>query len=96
MNKVTTGLAAAIVALSFTACDKTNNGTDPVSSEGTYARLSFKEKPAGTRALTDGQTENTPGTEGESQVTSAYFLTSAFSGKQTLTERDPRLHRHRL
>lgn len=86
MNKVTTGLAAAIVALSFTACDKTNNGTDPVSSEGTYARLSFKEKPAGTRALTDGQTENTPGTEGESQVTSAYFLTSAFSGKQTLTE----------
>ena len=86
MNKVTTGLAAAVVALSFAACDKTNNGTDPVSSEGTYARLSFKENSAGTRGLTDGQTVNTAGTEGESQVTSAYFFTAASSGKQTLTE----------
>ena len=83
MRKVTTTVAAALVAFSFAACNKTNNNSVPANTDGTYAQLTFKE--AGLRALTDGQ-QDAAGTEGESKIEKALFLTSSFSGNQTMNE----------
>lgn len=83
MRKVTTTVAAALVAFSFAACNKTNNESVPAKTDGTYAQLTFKE--AGLRGLTDGQ-QNATGTKGESKITKALFLTSSFSGNQSMNE----------
>lgn len=83
MRKVTTTVAAALVAFSFAACNKTNNESVPAKADGTYAQLTFKE--AGLRGLTDGQ-QDAAGTEGESKISNALFLTTSFTGNQSMTE----------
>ena len=83
MRKVTTTVAAALVAFSFAACNKTNNNSVPANTDGTYAQLTFKE--ASLRGVTEGQQDAT-GTEGESKIEKALFLTADFSGNQTMAE----------
>lgn len=85
MRKVTTTVAAALVAFSFAACNKTNNNSVPANTDGTYAQLTFKE--AGLRAdpqPKDGQ-QDAAGTAGESQITKALFLTADFTGNQNMS-----------
>lgn len=54
MRKVTTTVAAALVAFSFAACNKTNNSVTPDPQGAvTSAKISFVEN--GTRAVTDDQ-----------------------------------------
>ena len=84
MRKVTTTVAAALVAFSFAACNKTNNSVTPEPQGAvTSAKITFVEN--GTRAVTDGQ-NNAPGLDEESNVTNASFFTGDESRPVSLTE----------
>ncbi len=82
MRKVTTTVAAALVAFSFAACNKTNNSAAPEIAQGsTYTK--FRVAEAGLRAVTDGQLD-VNGVGGESVVASGLFITKAL-GQQDFT-----------
>ena len=84
MRKVTTTVAAALVAFSFAACNKTNNEATPEVAQGnTYAQLTFQE--TGLRA--DVQND-APGIEGESRVKNASFFAGTASQAVTMSEVD--------
>ena len=84
MRKVTTTVAAALVAFSFAACNKTNNSAAPEIAQGnTYAQLTFQE--TGLRA--DVQND-APGIEGESRVKNASFFAGSASQAVTMSEVD--------
>ena len=86
MRKVTTTVAAALVAFSFAACNKTNNEAAPEVAQGnTYAQLTFQE--TGLRAIQDGQ-KDAPGIEGESVVNNASFFAGSASQAVTMSEVD--------
>ena len=84
MRKVTTTVAAALVAFSFAACNKTNNEAAPVNGQGnTYAQLTFQE--TGLRA--DIQND-APGIDGESRVKNASFFAGSASQAVTMSNVD--------
>lgn len=78
MKNVATVLAAAAVALAFTACSKTNNGVEPADEGTTSLQLSvsyFKAQ-SGNRAITDGQDKEVEGTEEENAIKGGQLLIS--------------------
>ena len=82
MRKVTTTVAAALVAFSFAACNKTNNEAAPEIAQGnTYAQLTFQE--TGLRA--DVQND-APGLDDESVVKNASFFAGSASEAVTMSE----------
>lgn len=84
MRKVTTTVAAALVAFSFAACNKTNNSVTPDPQGAvTSAKITFVEN--GTRAVTDGQ-KNASGLSKESTVANASFFTGDESRPVSLTK----------
>lgn len=84
MRKVTTTVAAALVAFSFAACNKTNNEATPEIAQGsTYAQLTFQE--TGLRA--DIQND-APGIDGESRVKNASFFAGSASQAVTMSNVD--------
>ena len=86
MRKVTTTVAAALVAFSFAACNKTDNEAAPEIAQGnTYAQLTFQE--TGLRAIQDGQND-APGIEGESRVKNASFFAGSASQAVAMSEVD--------
>lgn len=68
MRKVTTTVAAALVAFSFAACNKTNNVT-PEGGETSYASVRVNVTNA-LKAINDGDQVDNNGTAEESKVTS--------------------------
>lgn len=85
MRKVTTTVAAALVAFSFAACNKTNNEATPEIAQGnTYAQLTFQE--TGLRADPQDGQNDAPGIEGESVVSNASFFAGTASEAVTLSE----------
>lgn len=78
MKNVATVLAAAAVALAFTACSKTNNGVEPTDEGTTSLQLSvsyFKAQ-SGNRAITDGQDKDVEGTAEENAIKNGQLLIS--------------------
>ena len=78
MKNVATVLAAAAVALAFTACSKTNNGVEPTDEGTTSLQLSvsyFKAQ-SGNRAITDGQDKEVEGTKEENAIKGGQLLIS--------------------
>ena len=78
MKNVATVLAAAAVALAFTACSKTNNGVEPADEGTTSLQLSvsyFKAQ-SGNRAITDGQDKEVEGTKEENAIKNGQLLIS--------------------
>ena len=78
MKNVATVLAAAAVALAFTACSKTNNGVEPADEGTTSLQLSvsyFKAQ-SGNRAITDGQDKEVEGTDAENAIKGGQLLIS--------------------
>ena len=68
MRKVTTTVAAALVAFSFAACNKTNNVT-PEEGANSYASVRVNVKNS-LKAINDGEQKDNKGTEAESKVSS--------------------------
>lgn len=68
MRKVTTTVAAALVAFSFAACNKTNNVT-PEQGANSYASVRVNVKNS-LKAINDGDQVDNKGTEAESKVSS--------------------------
>lgn len=68
MRKVTTTVAAALVAFSFAACNKTNNAT-PEQGANSYASVRVNVKNS-LKAINDGDQVDNKGTEAESKVSS--------------------------
>ena len=68
MRKVTTTVAAALVAFSFAACNKTNNVT-PEEGANSYASVRVNVK-SSLKAINDGDQVDNKGTEAESKVSS--------------------------
>ena len=68
MRKVTTTVAAALVAFSFAACNKTNNVT-PEQGANSYASVRVNVKNS-LKAINDGEQKDNKGTEAESKVSS--------------------------
>lgn len=79
MRKVTTTVAAALVALSFAACNKTNNSAAPELEGNTYSSVTAKISRPGARAVTDKQ-ELVAGVEGEDKVKDGYVFFKEFAG----------------
>lgn len=79
MRKVTTTVAAALVALSFAACNKTNNSAAPELDGNTYSSVTAKISRPGARAVTDNQ-ELVDGVEGEDKVRDGYVFFKEFAG----------------
>lgn len=75
MKKVTTTVVAALVALSFAACNKTNNEATPeVSGTGTKGAVIAQISAGSTnRALSDGQ-QDVGGVGGEDLVENGYLF----------------------
>lgn len=74
MRKVTTTVAAALVAFSFAACNKTNNVTPEVGGTGTKGAVIAQISAGSTnRALTDGQ-QDVAGIGGEDLVKDGYLF----------------------
>ncbi|WP_297236997.1 fimbria major subunit [uncultured Porphyromonas sp.] len=74
MRKVTTTVAAALVAFSFAACNKTNNVTPEVGGTGTKGAVIAQISAGSTnRALTDGQ-QDVAGVGGEDKVKDGYLF----------------------
>lgn len=74
MRKVTTTVAAALVAFSFAACNKTNNVTPEVGGTGTKGAVIAQISAGSTnRALTDGQ-QDVAGVGGEDLVKDGYLF----------------------
>ena len=80
MRKVTTTVAAALVAFSFAACNKTNNNAAPELDGNTYAGVTAKIAGPGLRGVTDNQ-ELVPGVEGEDIVGKGYVFFKDFAGQ---------------
>ena len=78
MKNVATVLAAAAVALAFTACSKTNNGVEPTDegTTGLQLSVSYFKAQSGNRAITDGQDKEVEGTEAENAIKSGQLLIS--------------------
>ena len=68
MRKVTTTVAAALVAFSFAACNKTNNVT-PEQGANSYASVRVNVKNS-LKAINDGDQKDNKGTAEESKVSS--------------------------
>ena len=68
MRKVTTTVAAALVAFSFAACNKTNNAT-PEQGANSYASVRVNVKNS-LKAINDGEQKDNKGTAEESKVSS--------------------------
>ena len=68
MRKVTTTVAAALVAFSFAACNKTNNVT-PEQGANSYASVRVNVKNS-LKAINDGEQKDNKGTAEESKVSS--------------------------
>ena len=82
MRKVTTTVAAALVAFSFAACNKTNNVTPEVGGTGTKGAVIAQISAGSTnRALTDGQ-QDVAGVGGEDLVSNGYLFFK--EGKSTV------------
>lgn len=75
MRKVTTIVAAAAVALAFTACNKTTQGVDPEVEAGTFAMVSVIETEPRAVDIKDGQL-NVSGVGGESEVRTGVLFSS--------------------
>lgn len=76
MRKVTTTVAAALVALSFAACSKTNNSVTPEEGNGTGTKgavIAQISAGATNRALSDGQ-KDVAGVGGEDLVKTGYLF----------------------
>ena len=69
MRKVTTTVAAALVAFSFAACNKTNNSVTPEEGANSYASVRVNVKNS-LKAINDGDQVDNKGTEAESKVSS--------------------------
>lgn len=67
MRKVTTTVAAALVAFSFAACNKTNNVTPEQGDSYASVRVNVKNS---LKAINDGDQVDNKGTEAESKVSS--------------------------
>lgn len=67
MRKVTTTVAAALVAFSFAACNKTNNVTPEQGNSYASVRVNVKNS---LKAINDGDQVDNKGTEAESKVSS--------------------------
>ena len=80
MRKVTTTVAAALVAFSFAACNKTNNSAAPELDGNTYAGVTAKIAGPGLRAVTQKQ-ELVTGVEGEDVVGKGYVFFKDFAGQ---------------
>ena len=80
MRKVTTTVAAALVAFSFAACNKTNNSVTPELDGNTYAGVTAKIAGPGLRGVTEKQ-ELVPGVEGEDVVKDGYVFFKDFAGQ---------------
>lgn len=78
MKNVATVLAAAAVALAFTACNKTQNGAEPAAEGRTGVQLSVSFlSPGGNRAnITDAQDKEVVGTDDENAIKSGQILIS--------------------
>ena len=79
MKNVATVLAAAAVALAFTACSKTNNGVEPTDEGTTGLQLSvsyFKAQSGNRADITDGQDKEVEGTKEENEIKSGQLLIS--------------------
>ena len=79
MKNVATVLAAAAVALAFTACSKTNNGVEPADEGTTGLQLSvsyFKAQSGNRADITDGQDKEVKGTEAENKIKNGQLLIS--------------------
>jgi len=72
MRKVTTTVAAALVAFSFAACNKTNNVT-PEQGANSYASVRVNVKNS-LKAINDGDQVDNKGTEAESKVSSMALI----------------------
>ena len=85
MRKVTTTVAAALVAFSFAACNKTNNEATPEIAQGsTYAQLTFQE--TGLRADPQDGQKDALGIDGESRVKNASFFAGTSSEAIKMSE----------
>ena len=80
MRKVTTSVAAALVAFSFAACNKTNNNVTPEQGGNTYAGVTAKIAGPGLRAVTDKQVL-VDGVGGEDVVKDGYVFFKDFAGQ---------------
>ena len=78
MKNVATVLAAAAVALAFTACSKTNNGVEPTdeATTGLQLSVSYFKAQSGNRAITDGQDKEVEGTDAENAIKNGKLLIS--------------------
>lgn len=78
MKNVATVLAAAAVALAFTACSKTNNGVEPTdeATTGLQLSVSYFKAQSGNRAITDGQDKEVEGTKEENAIKNGQLLIS--------------------
>lgn len=78
MKNVATVLAAAAVALAFTACSKTNNGVEPADegTTGLQLSVSYFKAQSGNRAITDGQDKEVEGTPEENAIKNGQLLIS--------------------
>ena len=78
MKNVGTILAAAAVALAFTACSKTNNGVEPTdeATTGLQLSVSYFKAQSGNRAITDGQDKEVEGTDAENAIKNGQLLIS--------------------
>ena len=78
MKNVATVLAAAAVALAFTACSKTNNGVEPTDegTTGLQLSVSYFKTQSGNRAITDGQDKEVEGTDAENAIKNGQLLIS--------------------
>ena len=89
MRKVTTTVAAALVAFSFAACNKTNNSVTPEQGGSTYAGVTAKIAGPGLRAVTDNQ-ELVDGVGGEDVVKDGYVFFKDFAGQTVKLNADGR------
>ena len=71
MRKVTTTVAAALVAFSFAACNKTNNVTPEQGNSYASVRVNVKNS---LKAINDGDQVDNKGTEAESKVSSMALI----------------------
>ena len=80
MRKVTTTVAAALVAFSFAACNKTNNSAAPELDGNTYAGVTAKIAGPGLRGVTDNQVL-VDGVGGEKLIKGGYVFFKDFAGQ---------------
>lgn len=85
MRKVTTTVAAALVAFSFAACNKTNNSVTPEEGGNTYGKVVVEEN-ATNRDVTDGEKNDVSGQGAESAVKSGKLYTGTATDLPTLTD----------